>query len=299
MNLLESLHKVSGWKIVGVVVITLLMLVLLATVIFGVPTVFGPVPVGEIQIGLVVVFAIVVLLILLTAMAVVFSSLNSDNSKETLGLPDGSIRALIAFLLIMIFIIMSVYLFRTVAVGEVGVPLKDLTVLEVTKLGGQIQISHIEPHLNATNEPTGNFDVFPIVAVTPGAEQLALQMITILGTLVTAVSAFYFGSATAARPQSGASEAPHKVDSITPSRAQATAGVVKTEIIGTGFAAGAHVKLRQKEFPDIDATDVTVVGALKITCTFNVSGRQPGQWDVVVINPDGHQAGKSGLFEIV
>ena len=241
---------------VGNIVVMLLLIGLVVALIVGVPKLFGPVPPGEIQMGLVVVLTVVVLLTLLTVMAAVFSRLGLSDSRQPLGLPEGSIRALIALFLIMIFIIMSVYLFRTIVQED----------------------------------------------ATPAAEQLALQMVTLLGTLVTAVSAFYFGSATTRVPPEPSARpdvTTLSIDSITPSSAQATGGAVNIELIGIGFAAGVQVKLRLAGAADIDATNVTVVDATKITCTFNFGGSQVGRWDVVVINPDGRQAGKSGLFQIV
>lgn len=248
---------VNKQNLVGLIVIMVSMIAVLAVVIFGVPKFFGPVVAEEVQIGLVVVFALASLIVLLTVMAVVFNILRSANSKETLGLPEGSVRALIALLLLMIFIIMTVYLFRRVADGE---------------------------------------------GVNDAAQQLALQMVTLLGTLVTAVSAFYFGSQTA-NPSTNTAETTPKivalsVDSITPASAPAASGEVKTEIIGSGFVVGAQVKLRLTGSPDVDATNVTVVDASKITCTFNLSSNQTGRWDVAVINPDGRQAGTNGLFQI-
>ena len=136
--------------------------------------------------GMVVVFAIIVLLIVLTATAAVFYRLNLTDPRQPLGLPEGSVRALIALFLIMVFIIMSAYLFRTIA-GRPGVLLPNLTAAEVAGLSGQAY--------DVAQNKAGTFDLTLRVGVPAAAEQLALQLVTILATLVTAVSAFYFGSA--------------------------------------------------------------------------------------------------------
>ncbi|PJB63237.1 MAG: hypothetical protein CO095_16915, partial [Armatimonadetes bacterium CG_4_9_14_3_um_filter_58_7] len=60
-----------------------------------------------------------------------------------------------------------------------------------------------------------------------------------------------------------------------------------TDLAGTGFKSGATVKLRNSGQSDIAATSVSVVSATKITCTLNLNGKTPGQWDVVVTNSDG------------
>ena len=77
------------------------------------------------------------------------------------------------------------------------------------------------------------------------------------------------------------------VSSITPSTATNTGAVNITELTGTGFMYGAGVKLTKTGSPDINATGVTVFPPTKITCTFDLTGKATGQWNVVVTNPDG------------
>lgn len=284
--------RISSWlPSVGNVVVMLLIVGAIGALAFGVIRWANPLQEGEIQVGMVVVFAIAALLVLLTITAAVFSRLNLANPRQALGLPEGSIRALIALFLIMIFIIMSVYLFRVIA-GREGVPLTNLTATQVTQLGGQI--------FDVKQNDSGTFDVTLRVGVTSAAEQLALQLVTILGTLVTAVSAFYFGSSTAssARSQDLGATPALSVDGISPSSAKTGAGPITTEVTGIGFVTGAGVMLRQPGQSDVTATNVTVVNDAKIRCTFDLKSSQSGQWDVVVTTPDGRQATKTGLFQI-
>jgi len=71
-----------------------------------------------------------------------------------------------------------------------------------------------------------------------------------------------------------------------------------TDLAGTGFKSGATVKLRNSGQSDIAATSVSVVSATKITCTLNLNGKTPGQWDVVVTNSDGLSGSLNGGFTI-
>jgi hypothetical protein len=196
---------------------------------------------------------------------------------------------LIALFLIVIFVIMSIYLFRTIA-GRAGAALQNLTAAQVAELGGQV--------FSVEQKKPDAFDVTLRAGVTATTEQLALQLATVLGTLVTAVSAFYFGSATATSAQRSTLSGAPSVDSVTP--AQATAGKVTIEVTGTGFVAGTRVKLTQTgaNVSDIDPIDVTVVDASKIKSTFDLTGKPSSQWDVVVISPDGSQARKYRAFQI-
>lgn len=83
------------------------------------------------------------------------------------------------------------------------------------------------------------------------------------------------------------------VSSITPSSAPTDEeDVFTTEIAGTNFMSGASIAL-VKNAPDtgdhleINASDISVESATKITCNFDLSSAAMGYWTVVVTNPDG------------
>jgi hypothetical protein len=80
--------------------------------------------------------------------------------------------------------------------------------------------------------------------------------------------------------------APPTVTSITPSFGVNTGSVSINNLAGTGFLAGATVKLTRTGQADINATGVTVESAGEIECTFNLTGAAAGQWNVVVTNSD-------------
>ena len=62
-------------------------------------------------------------------------------------------------------------------------------------------------------------------------------------------------------------------------------------ITGTGFVAGAAVTLELTGKSDIVATAESVVSSTEITCTIDLTGAEPGLWDVVVT-----QGGDSGTL---
>ncbi len=65
-------------------------------------------------------------------------------------------------------------------------------------------------------------------------------------------------------------------------------GSVTVQITGSGFSAGATVKLVQAGYPDIVGNPVQVAGDGKtITTTFDLAGKARGLYDVVATNPDG------------
>lgn len=80
-------------------------------------------------------------------------------------------------------------------------------------------------------------------------------------------------------------EAP-SVISISPVSSPNT-GSVPVTISGLIFRPGATVKLQKAGSPSIGAFNVNVASLSSITCSFNLTGKATGQWDVVVTNSDG------------
>ncbi|NYT07309.1 MAG: PKD domain-containing protein, partial [Methanomicrobiales archaeon] len=82
------------------------------------------------------------------------------------------------------------------------------------------------------------------------------------------------------------------VTGISPTRGANDGSVAITALTGTGFRSGAIVQLtRNGQYP-IQATGVTVVNQTTITCTFDLTGKAIGAWNVVVRNTDD----KSGML---
>ena len=97
----------KSWLTVGIGIFVLVMIV--GGVGWLVSGGFGKVFVSqETQVGMVVVLAIALLLVLICITAVIFSQFSLTNAQQPLGLPEGSIRALIAFFLTCAAIVLSV-----------------------------------------------------------------------------------------------------------------------------------------------------------------------------------------------
>jgi hypothetical protein len=180
------------WQLVGGALLMIAVVAGLAVVI-ALPSGIGGINSVELKMGMVVVLAIAALLAMLSIAAIIYANQGLADGKQALGLPEGSIRALIALFLLMIFIIMGVYLFRTIATSaQIRVP--NLSSDQVAAFAGQLPSGE---QLSIEKNTSGAYDVTIGVGVSAGTQQVALQLITVLGTLVTAVSAFYFGSSTA------------------------------------------------------------------------------------------------------
>ncbi len=88
------------------------------------------------------------------------------------------------------------------------------------------------------------------------------------------------------------------VSGILPSTAPNT-GPVQVTISGTGFLSGATVKLTRAGQSDLTGTGVSVPSSSTLTCSFNLTGEAPGQWDVVATNTDGQSGTLAKGFAVV
>ncbi|MBN1583155.1 MAG: S8 family serine peptidase [Anaerolineae bacterium] len=93
---------------------------------------------------------------------------------------------------------------------------------------------------------------------------------------------------------------PPTVASITPQVSSNNGTVHVTDLAGTDFqpTGTTTVTLEKSGQPDIVATNIDVVNTSKITCDFDLSGAEPGRWNVAVINPDGQTSILTNGFTI-
>ncbi|MBN1641757.1 MAG: S8 family serine peptidase [Anaerolineae bacterium] len=89
-----------------------------------------------------------------------------------------------------------------------------------------------------------------------------------------------------------------QVTGIAPATAPNTSTVEITALTGSGFAAGATVRMRKVGAPELLATGVMVVDPATIQCTIDLRGAAGGWWDVLVTNPDGLGDALPRAFEV-
>ncbi len=87
-----------------------------------------------------------------------------------------------------------------------------------------------------------------------------------------------------------------RVTSITPNTGVAGGSLNVTNLAGTGFQAGASVRL-EGGGTVVNATNVNVVSDTQITCQLALPGTL-GKYDVVVKNPDGQEATLTNGFSV-
>ena len=141
----------------------------------------------------------------------VFRALDISEKGSALGMPQGSIRAFMALVLIMLFFLMAVFLYLDVARTGTERRLTGVSQSSYDEIisGGQVisAYSYMVTDPDNPEQEVQRWDVVLRAARERSevAEELARQLITVLGTLIVAIAAFYFGtnSVQAARRSEG------------------------------------------------------------------------------------------------
>jgi hypothetical protein len=243
-------------------IFTAIGLVILMAIGLGVLIFFFLEKGSELVLGSMIILGASVLTVLLFIMAAAFSSLNLTDRQQALGLPPGSVRALIALLLIIIWAIVSIFVIRLVAFGNIN--------------------NH--------------------AAASADGVKLAQQLFTTMSTLVVAVAAFYFGSSSVRSARvalAPTSEQPVITNIIPNSGFQGQTDIYLT-ILGKNFGSPKSVRLVLNNEhitagpPTYTQTDVSI-----IECKISIAANQTlGKWDVIVVNYDGTEYKQDKAFEV-
>jgi hypothetical protein len=132
------------------------------------------------------ILGVVALLSVLGSMVFLFNRSGMAPRNLALGLPDGTVSAVIALLLIIIFSITSVYLYGSLSRAETeGTFDTDVSAEELDKLPQDQLIS-------VSENGDGTFFVTRTVPLR-ASQDLAKQILSVVGTLLVAIVGFYFG----------------------------------------------------------------------------------------------------------
>ena len=106
---------------------------------------------------------VVAMLVALAGLIVLLTASGLEDRRAALGMPEGSIRAVIALMLILLFSIMAIFLYASIRFTS-------------------------PESLSAADDSAS------AAAALTASEDIARQLLTTVGTLVVAIAAFYFGS---------------------------------------------------------------------------------------------------------
>lgn len=137
---------------------------------------------------------------------------------------------------------------------------------------------------------TDNVERVDIAA--PPAAGLYTATVTFTGTLTNGAQNF---SLILSGGVAGATAPPPAAVTVSPNLG--TTDTMTLTLTGSGFLAGANVKLTKTGQPDVPTTGQEIRGT-SATFRVNVNGMASGQWNVVLTNPDGQSATLPNSFSI-
>jgi hypothetical protein len=269
-----------------------------------------------ISLPLIVIAGVTLLLIVIALVAFSFSVLGLGSAQDALGLPDGSVRAIIALMLLVLFSIMSIFLYNSIASRQPQT-LMHVTLAGIDDLRSRAVIIHQQKETSAVAQgapphgqaqpsaaPAAGAAAEPMFSVTfrelsGPADDIAKQLIVMLGTLVTAVASFYFGSASVASASAaalGQKPGGPLAKTIGPNPVTASGDPQALMIVGSDLGGVTELHLEKKGEPDINASSVKPADK-SLTAQITISKDKTGTWDVVV--DDGSHAVTIGKIEVV
>ncbi len=213
--------------------------------------------------------------------------------KEALGMPEGSIRALIAMSLILMFAIIGVTVLYT---GMSGDPVQSngITAAELDRLENVqiVAISVVDPAASPGSE---RFNVTARPEISQTGHDFGLQLLTTVSTLVVAVAGFYFGSRAVAQGAKTAAAAQEAATAATAGGASeaATDGSSTAADDGTGVAPLEEDELvgaveDVSDDGDGGATDGAATGEAAVAVDGDdVEAGETGEAGEVAEGPDG------------
>lgn len=238
-----------------------------------------------------IVSALMALMAALTIISLAFAAMNLSDHTQALGLPEGTVRSLIALSLILIFIIVALYLYGSLSRGNsyesIAITQADLSLIpqeNIVKLESQI---------------AGDERVYNVTIAMPkseASEDFAQQILTTAATLVVAVAGFYFGTRAVATARGVVELSTPLIHTLTPSESSPDKGEVDFKITGDDFQLPKRVKLVQGSKEIIG--EAVLSNATTITGKFKIGPETIGKWALIVVNEDDQEARLDDAFEI-
>lgn len=269
----------SLWTALGVIAVAGFFMYLLYRLSEG-PA--GTMSTADTKLPLLAIGGVVAMLGSLAVVSIIFAAFGLDDKSQALALPDGSIRAVIALCLIILFAILSFYLYGNMATSSLKTA-PDLSVQDKDKL-----VAAVGQNLVAVSQPTDDkFTVYYRDLRDPSSSDFAKQLLVMIGTLVTSIASFYFGAKTAAADTDRTDAKPDpRARGVRPDTYARAAGPGDFEIAGDNLDAVREVKFR------FGASQVVATGVVSnpsvVKCQAVIDTTQPaGDWDIVVTDASG------------
>ena len=138
--------------------------------------------------------ALGLLILAFIVVPIVFYRLKLVDKAQALGLPEGSVRALIAMVLISLFCVAPIYLFGSLS-GAQHV-MHRVPAEQIAKMQNDSKYLGLETEPEGAPAKDGAINYKATYETAPDVAEVdfAKQMLILLGTLATSVTGFYFGA---------------------------------------------------------------------------------------------------------
>jgi hypothetical protein len=145
----------------------------------------------EIVLPIVFIVGVLVLLLVIGTLAIVMKNYRLANKRMPLGLPDGSMRALISLLIVVLFFIIAIFVLRELQQAAEPTKFEKLSQEQADAIPLETQVSRIQV-VGTDENPL--FNVIVKQEIDESIKTYSVQLLATVSTLVVAVSAFYFGT---------------------------------------------------------------------------------------------------------
>lgn len=297
--------KIDPWIAIIFSLIAVLLLGVIAKYGFGLVAVPpDQMEKPEVVLPILVLVCAVCLLAALAFVAGGFAALGLSDHRYALSLPEGSVRALIALLLISLFVITAIHLYN-----RLRFPLENSTIKEYSGIS-ETQLEQIPPgqiiSIRVRTEGEGQteekvYDVerrLPAVEASEESHRFAQQILTSVSTLVIAVAGFYFGTRSVAVARGGTVPlTPAIIDSINPADGN-KGNKMNIEIFGKNLEWTKTVKLVAIGSDEMEPK-VIKCSATRIECELDIPANQSaGPYNLILVNKDGGETLKTEAFTV-
>jgi len=237
----------------------------------------------QVQLTFVAIFGVILLLATITLVAVSFALLKMNDNTQALALPEGSVRAIIALSMLVIFLMLSVFLYSDQATNSRPQTLNGLTKTQVDAIPKDEIVAGPTPATGSS------MSVTILLPRNPVSADFAKQIFTSISTMVISIAAFYFGTRAVASARSSVGTSQPELTSVDPAQMHLGESPKNLKIYGTGFENPSVVKFvkdgRELYIHDITSSPTKIVGTVSDLTTDDI-----GQWSCIVVNSDGGTA---------
>ena len=249
---------------------------------------------------------VVILLAALLVFTCLMKVAGLSDKTQALGLPDGSVRAIIAIALVGMFAILAASVLQPLPLHEVtkeGLSEADVSTFKTNNPSVKDLV------LQTTSLPNASSKTYSLSFLASSAQvqdEFGKQMLTLLGTLMTALTAFYFGGRTAASTSGtdvsrAAPELTGVEDGTTIKNGTSVpiSGPLALTLTGTNLNSIRGARLVANAPARIEVEAVSVLSnPNRATCVFPAREEfnKAGVWDITVTDDIGRTSTKTGLL---